>query len=119
MRVSVNCGEATVCDLFLYILGRPKSTSVKSKTKAPGFRDVMRGVCSALMYINCIRVTNAGLFQVQLLKEITIGTHKPGNKIRWRAQIPIEEQNLNKQTLLQLKVTNKATFITRFWTSTD
>ena len=84
-----------------------EGTSVKSKAQAPGLGDITRGVRSAFLYVDCIQRTNAESFQVQLLKEVPIGMHKPGKVIHWRAQMPVEKHHLNTQTLSQLNVTIK------------
>ena len=107
MRVSIDCEAATVAGSFLHILGWPKGTILKGKQQAPGFGDITRGVRSAFVYVDCIQPTNAGSFQVQLLKEVPTGTHKPGDVIHWRAQMPVEKHMLNTQTLSQLKVSIK------------
>ncbi len=107
MRVSIDCGAAKVAGSFLQILGWPKGTSLQGKQQAPRFGDITRGVRSAYVYVDCIQPTNAGSFQVQLLKEVPTGTHKPGDVIHWRAQMPVEKHMLNTQTLSQLKVSIK------------
>ena len=107
MRVSVDCKGNLVSGSFLHILGWPKGEILMDKQQAPRLGDVTRDVRSVFVYIDCIRPTNAGSFQVQLLKEVPIGTHKPGDVIHWRAQMPVEKHNLNTQTISQLKVSIK------------
>ena len=80
---------------------------LKDTQQAPGWGDITRGVRSAFVYVDCIRPTNAGSFQVKLLKEVPVGTHRPGDIIHWRAQLPVETHKLNTQTLSQIKVTIK------------
>ena len=107
MHVSVDCGEAAVFGLFLHILGRPKGASVKNKAKALGLRDITRGVRAAYVYVDFIQPTNAGSFQVQLLKKIPVGSHRPVDIIEWHALTPAETHNLNTQALSQTRVTIK------------
>ena len=81
MRVSVNCGEASIGGSVLHILGWPKGVTLSGTQQAPGVGDITKGVRSAYIYIDCIQPTNAGRFQVQLLKEVPVGSHRPGDVI--------------------------------------
>ena len=107
MRVSVNCGEASIGGSFLHILGWPKGVILSGTQQAPGVGDITRGVRSAYIYIDYIKPTNAGSFQVQLLKEVPVGSHRPGDIIHWHARTPVESHQLNTQALSQIRITIK------------
>ena len=107
MRVSVDCGTATVTGSFLEIFGWKRGTVVKGTEQSPGISDITRGVQSVFVYIDCIKATSAGSFSVNLIKEGPIGTHRPGDFIQWRAHMPVEVHKLSTQTLSQIEVTIK------------
>ena len=117
MCVSVDCGEASIAGSFLHILGWPKGAILKGKQQAPGLGDITRGVRAAYVYVDFIQPTNAGSFQVQLLKKIPVGSHRPGDIIEWHARTPVETHHLNTQTISRSESPSK-TSITRCWTST-
>ena len=107
MRVSVDCGEALISGSFLHLLGWPKGAIVKGKQQSLGLGDITCGVRIPFIYIDCIQPTNAGSFQVQLLKEVPVGSHRPGDIIHWHARTPVESHQLNTQALSQIRITIK------------
>ena len=69
--------------------------------------DISRGVQSVFVYLDCVQPTNAGSFQVQLLKEIPVGKHIPGDIIAYRQKQPVVAHKLNTTTLSQIYVNIK------------
>ena len=108
LRVSINCGDASITGSLLTILGWGKGATVTGKDQeAPRMGDISRGVRSVFVYLDCIQPTNAGSFQVQLLKEIPIGKHVPGDIISYRQKQPVVAHKLNTNTLSQIYVNVK------------
>ena len=99
-----------MCACWGFVLsnvGKEKIQRFKGTQQVPGLGDITRGVRSAYIYIDCIQPTNAGSFQVQLLKKIPVGSHRPGDIIEWHARTTVETHKLNTQALSQIKVTVK------------
>ena len=108
MRISINCGTASIAGTLLTFLGWPPGTIIKGKDQlAPKMADISRGVHSVFVYVDCIEPTNAGSFQVPLLKEISVGGNNPGDIIFYRQSLPVEAHRLNTQSLSQIKITIK------------
>ena len=69
--------------------------------------DITRGVRSVFIYLDCIEPTNAGSYQVQLLKEVPVGKHMPGDIISYRQKQPVVGHELNTSILSQIYVNIK------------
>ena len=108
LRVSIDCGDASIRGSLLAILGwRPGATVTGKNQEAPKMADISRGVRSVYVYIDCIKATNAGSFQVPLLKEIPVGKHIPGDIIAYRQKEPVVAHQLNTGSLSQISVNVK------------
>ena len=108
LRVSIDCGDASITGSLLKLLGWPRGAVITGKDQeAPRMADITRGVRSVFIYVDCIQPTNAGSFQVQLIKEVPVGAHIPGDIIHYRQKQPVVAHKLNTSSLGQIYVNIK------------